>query len=135
MEECINDLYETRFDNDKLPILFLENQNAQIAIKTARGITLGKNIRNVVMQGTVWGSLFCTTTMDKLGKIFYENDEFLYKYKNKAQIPSLGIVDDILSIQKCSIEASKANAVINAFVKSKKLTKNKCHRIHISGKI
>ena len=88
------------------------------------------------MHGRVWGSLFCTTTMDKLGKIFYENDEFLYKYKNKAQIPSLGIVDDILSIQKCSIEASKANAVINAFVESKKLTlsKNKCHRIHISGK-
>ena len=39
MEECNNNLYETGFDNDKLPIIFLENQNAQIAIKTAHGIT------------------------------------------------------------------------------------------------
>ena len=32
MQECINDIYETGFNNDKLPLLFLENQNAQIAI-------------------------------------------------------------------------------------------------------
>ena len=136
MEECINDLYETGFANDKLSLLFLENQNAQIAIKTSQGITKRKSITNAVMQGTVWSSLFCTTTMDKLGKIFYKNKEFLYKYRNKIEIPSLGMVDDILSVQKCSIDASKANAVINAFVDSKKLilNKNKCHRIHIGPK-
>ena len=76
------------------------------------------------MQGTVWGSLFCTATMDTLGKLEYGNKYLLNKYKH------------ILNIQKCSINSVKTNAVINAFVESKKLTmsKTKCHRIHISRK-
>ena len=136
MQECINDMFETGFNNDKLPLLFLENQNAQIAIKTPHGITKRKNISNIVMQGTVWGSLFCTTTMDKLGKMIYKNDDLLYKYKNQVDIPCLGMVDDIMSIQKCSMDAVKSNAVINAFIEGKKLTlsHNKCYRIHVSKK-
>ena len=35
VHECINDMYETGLNNDKLSLLFLENQNAEIAIKTA----------------------------------------------------------------------------------------------------
>ena len=30
LEECINDLYEAGLNNDKLPLLFLENQNAKV---------------------------------------------------------------------------------------------------------
>ena len=86
MEECINDLFETGFDNDKLSILYLENQNAEIAVKTPNGITERKSISNIIMQGTVWGSLCCTTTMDKLGKLVYQNEELLYKYKNEVSI-------------------------------------------------
>ena len=85
MQECINDLFETGFTNDKLSLLYLENQNAKIAIKTPQGISKRKTIKNVVMQGTVWGSLFCTTTMDKLGKLSYENEELLYKYKDHPE--------------------------------------------------
>ena len=46
------------------------------------------------------------------------------------------MVNNILSIQKCSVDTVKSNAVINAFIESKKLTlsHNKCHRIHISRK-
>ena len=134
MQECINDLFETGFTNDKLPLLYLENRNAKIAVKTPHGISERKTINNVVMQGTVWGSLFCTTTMDKLGKISYENEDLLYIYKNQVKIPSLGMVDDVISIQRCSSDAVKTNATINAFIESKKLTlsKSKCSRIHIS---
>ena len=136
MQECINDLFDSGFQNDKLSLLFLENQNAQIAIKTPQGVSKRKSIKNIIMQGTVWGSLFCTATMDKLGKKVYENKELLYKYKEKVEIPTLGMVDDILSIQKCSMDSVKANSVINAFVEMKKLTlsKNKCQRIHIKNK-
>ena len=44
------------------------------------------------------------------------------------------MVDDIISIHKCSIHSVKSNAVINAFIEGKKLklSKRKCHRIHIS---
>ena len=136
LEECINDLYDSGLDNDKLPLLFMENSNAKIAVKTSSGLSKRKSIKNIVMQGTVWGSIFCTATMDKLGKLAYANEELLYKYKGEVDTPCLGMVDDILSIQKCSSKALESNAVINAFVESKKLTlsSRKCKRIHISRK-
>ena len=101
LEEYVNDLYDIGFQNEKLAILHLENQIADIAIKSSNGITNRASIQNIVMQGTVWGSLFCTTTMDKIGQMMYENKHLLYKYKNQVEIPSLGMVDDIMSIQKC----------------------------------
>ena len=136
VEECINDIYEAGLDNDKLGLLFLENQNANIAVKTPTGKSARVNIQNIIMQGTVWGSLLCTATMDKLGQLAYKNNEFTYKYKGVVETPSLGMVDDVLSVQKCSGDALKANAVINAFVESKKLklSAKKCHKIHVSKK-
>ena len=46
------------------------------------------------------------------------------------------MVDDILSIQKCSNDTVKMNAVINSFVEGKKLklSGKKCHRIHVQNK-
>ena len=35
LEEVINCLYEAGLQNDKLPLLFLENRNAQVAVKTS----------------------------------------------------------------------------------------------------
>ena len=60
----------------------------------------------------------------------------IYKYKGVVETPSLGMVDDILSSQKCSDKSIKSNAVINGFIESKKLTliKKKCSSIHISKK-
>ena len=134
LEECVNDLYDIGFQNEKLAILHLENQIADIAIKSSNGITNRASIQNIVMQGTVWGSLFCTTTMDKIGQMMYENKHLLYKYKNQVEIPSLGMVDNIMSIQKCSSNIVANNAIINSFIKSKKLrlSKTKCKRIHIN---
>ena len=134
MQECINDIYELGLQNDKLSLLHLENQNAHIAIKNNQRITSRTTIHNVIMQGTVWGSLFCTASMEKLGKSEYSRPDLLYKYKDKVSVPSLGMIDDILKIQKCSEKSVNANAFTNAFVEGKKLqfSKSKCHRIHIS---
>ena len=70
--------------------------------------------------------------MDKLGQHVYKKDDLIYKYKGLVEVPTLGMVDDIMSIQKCSNETVKINAVINSFVESKKLnlSKNKCYKIH-----
>ena len=64
-EEAINDIYELGINDDKLPLLYLENQSASVAIKTPTGITE----RNIIMQGTTFAGLLCTATMDKLGKL------------------------------------------------------------------
>ena len=78
----------------------------------------------------------CTATMDKLGQLAYKNSDLTYKYKGVVETPTLGMVDDVLSVQKCSDDALKANAVINAFVEGKKLklSNKKCHKIHVSKK-
>ena len=136
MEECINDLYEAGLDNDKLNLLYIENQNAQVAVKTPKGVSKRIDIRNIVMQGSVWGSLFCTTTMDKLGAQAYEDESLLYMYKGTVAVPPICMVDDILCIQKCT-NSVKSNSVINAFIELKKLTlsKKKCKSIHIGKQI
>ena len=118
VQECINDIYDAGLNNDKLPLLFLENQNARCAVKSDDGISKRVNIQNIIMQGSVWGSLLCTTTMDKLGKLVYEDENLLYRYKGLVAVPSLCMVDDIMSIQKCS-DSGRINAVINAFIEMK----------------
>ena len=50
VEECINDIFEAGLDNDKLVLLYLENQNANIAVKTASGKSKRVYIRNIIMQ-------------------------------------------------------------------------------------
>ena len=130
-KECLNDLYENGFVNDKLPFLYYENVDAKIAVKTASGITRRVGISDIVMQGTVWGSLMCTSTMDNLGKEAYSQPNILYKYKG-VEIPPLDMVDAIISVS--SVENTrKMNDLINTFVEKKKLrlAKDKCHRIHL----
>ena len=136
LDECINDIYEAGLNNDKLVLLYLENQTANFAVKTAEGKTERTSIKNIIMQGTVWGSFLCTVTMDKIGKFVYDNPELVYKYKGVVETPSLGMVDDVLCVQKCSVETVKMNSIINSFIESKrlKLSTKKCKRIHIQKK-
>ena len=85
------------------------------------------------MEGSVWGSLMCTTTMDKLGQEVYENENLIYWYKGIVAVPPLCMVDDILAVQSCSQKSVELNAKINAFIELKKLSfsQSKCSKIHI----
>ena len=67
LHEVINCLFEAGLTNDKLPLLFMENENAQVAVKSTRGISKRINIKNIIMQGSVWGSICCIALMDNLG--------------------------------------------------------------------
>ena len=133
LHEVIVALYQAGLTNDKLPLLFLENQNAQVAIKTAGGLSTRVNIRNIIMQGSVWGSLCCVVLMDKLGKLAYSNPDLLFMYKGVVGCPPLQMVDDVLSVQKCSEKSQQMNTTISTFMELEKLTlsKKKCHKIHI----
>ena len=64
LHEIINTLFEAGMQNDKLPLLFLENKNAQVAIKTNEKISRRINKQDIIMQGSVWGSLCCVVMMD-----------------------------------------------------------------------
>jgi hypothetical protein len=88
------------------------------------------------MQGTVFGTIICTTVMDKLAKVFYNEPKLVYQYKNVVKVPVLGMVDDVLSVSECSAKTVIANATINSFMELNKLTlsKTKCSKIHIGKK-
>ena len=87
------------------------------------------------MQGSVWGPLCCTTTMDKIGQKSYKSGTPLYTYKGMVSIPPLGMVDDELTIAECGASATITNAVMNNFTESKKLRFGikKCHKMHIGA--
>ena len=116
LQECVNTLYEYGLNNEKLVLIYEESKNAAIAIKTPNGLTERITIDNIIMQGTVFGSLICTAVMDKLAKLFYSDENILYKYKNIVIVPVLGMVDDVLNVAKCSSSAVVSNATVNLFM-------------------
>ena len=107
--------------------------NAQVAVKSAEGISRRVSIRNIIMQGSVWGSLCCVVLMEKLGRLVYNNPDLLYYYKKVVGIPPLQMVDDVLSLQKCSRKSLEINTVINTFMELEKLSLSmkKSNNIHI----
>ena len=107
LHEVINCLYEAGLRNDKLPLLFLENNNAKVAVKCNNELSSRVSIKNIIMQGSVWGSLCCVVLMDKLGKLAYSNPDLLYYYKGVVGTPPLQMVDDIMALQKCSNKSTK----------------------------
>ena len=71
-KECINDLYVNGLTNDTLYLLHLSNIDAKVAVKIPRGMTERFTLKENILQGTVWGSLKFTCTMDSLAKEQYK---------------------------------------------------------------
>ena len=75
-EACVDNLYEAGVNNDKLNLLFIENRNADVEVKINNKVSKRMNVKNVVMQGSVWGGLMCTNQMDILNKTMKEKEYF-----------------------------------------------------------
>ena len=71
--------------------------------------------------------------MDKFAKMVYKDKALVYKYKGETEVPPLEMIDDILTISKCSITSLTMNATINAFMENKKLklSQEKCCVMHV----
>ena len=76
-----NDLFDKGLDNDKLVLLYKENIENKVSVKTPYGKTDEFCIDNVIMQGTIFGPLICTTSMSKLGDLSYQHGKSLLTYK------------------------------------------------------
>ena len=135
-QECINDMWDAGCRDDKLSLLHKENQTAQCVIKNSSGKSKPVTMNNLIMQGGVMGSIYCTNTMDKLGKMVYDDKKLLYEYKG-TEVPCLQMVDDILTITKCDPTAITMNTVVNTFIETKKLklSHKKCSVIHVGKKV
>ena len=138
LETTTNALYDAGLKCDMLDLLYIENLKAKIAVKVNGDISKRVVVNSVEMQGSVWGSLKCTTSMDTLNKAILEQDHLTYKYRSDPQIEIgvMGMVDDNLSISQCGIASVQKNAVINSFIEAQRLTlsKTKSVVIHV-GKV
>ena len=86
LEATTNALYEAGIRSDLLNLLYIENQTAKIAVKVNGQLTKRVNVKNVEIQGSVWGSMKCTNTMDQLNKILLKQDHLTYHYKGDENI-------------------------------------------------
>ena len=123
LEASINALYECGLKSDILNLLFIENQSADVAVKINGSLTERTVVKKVVMQGSVWGGLKCTSLMDKLNKILTTKDTLMYKYRGDPNIGIgvLGMIDDNLGISECGINSIVKNAIMNSFVEAQRL--------------
>jgi hypothetical protein len=124
LQNTTNALFEAGLNSDLLNLLYLENQNARIAVKVNNHLTERINVKSVEMQGSVWGSLKCTSSMDTLNQIILPQDHLTYQYKGDQSvgIGVLGMVDDTLAIARCGVSSVQKNAVINSFIDTQRLT-------------
>ena len=51
LEACVNDLYEAGMNNDKLNLIYIENNNADVAVKINNRVSKTISVKNVVLQG------------------------------------------------------------------------------------
>ena len=116
-------------------LLYIENKEAEVAVKVNNKPTEIFKIKDTLMQGTVWSSLKCTAVMDKLNKHIMTQQALQYLYKNDPDIAIgvNGMIDDILSISECGTNSIVKNAVINSFIETQRLTlsKDKSQVVHI----
>ena len=103
LQATTNALYDAGIKSELLNLLFIKNETSKIAVKVNIQLTKRVIVKDVEIQGSVWGSLKCTTTMDQLNKTILQQEHLTYKYKGdeNIKIGVLGMIDDTLSISKC----------------------------------
>ena len=86
IQATTNSLYDAGIQSDMLNILHNENVKAKVAVKINGGISNCIVVNNVEMQGSVWGSLKCTNSMETLNKTILEQYHLTYKYRSDPNI-------------------------------------------------
>ena len=68
LEESLNDLWEAGLNDDKLALIAEANRNVKVAIRTPYGMTERMSMKQIVIQGEIFGPLCCSVTIDTIGK-------------------------------------------------------------------
>ena len=133
LQECMNDMFEGGIKDDKFALLYNVNTHVNVAVKTPVGKTKRGVITNAVIQGDVFGPMFCGKQVDEIGKECVEEGKYTYKYKGEVDIPPLSMIDDLISISECGHKTAMAHSYIKCKTSSKKLQfgSQKCKKIHI----
>ena len=120
LKEAINDVYDAGFDDALLNLLYKANQEINMAVKTAHGLTERQTIHNTVLQGDKFSSLLASVQVDRIGQECM-NEGYYYLYKNILPVGFLGMVDDIAGITEAGTKANQLNAFMNVKTAEKTL--------------
>ena len=130
-----NDLYRAGVKNDKFVTICNSNKSCEVSVKLPWGTNSQSTIlSNIEMQGTVLAPLKCSLSIDRIGKEALEQHHSnLFKYKNCVTIPPLAMIDDVLAVTDCSLNAVKINSFISSKIRSMQLElgTSKCSHMHI----
>ena len=135
-EEAINDLFEAGITDDKLSLLYTINEINKVAVKTHQGLSHRKTAKNIICQGEPWGPIDCTLHIDGIGKQSLDSRLEPYTYKYEVEIPTLGWVDDVMTVSESGHKTARMNSFINAQFATKKLRlgAKKCNLMHVGNK-
>ena len=89
LEDTLNDLYDALPDHardDKLALVYETNRSNLVAVNTPAGQTERVEIPTIVQQGSGWGPMQCSVSVDKIGKMAKERGIHQYLYKGRVRI-------------------------------------------------
>ena len=136
LEESMNNLCDTipvvDWD-DKLALVYENNRNNLVSVKTPFGLTDRVPISKIVTQGGVWGPIQCSNQIDTIGKDCVNRNIHLFTYKDTAKIMPLSMIDDILGFALCGMKSTMLNTYINSKIEMYKqyFSDPKCKQIHV----
>ena len=113
LQETLSDMFEAGVDDDQLALMYEANKNVKVAVKAPNGLTDRVNIKDIILQGNVFGPIQCSVSVDSFGKECLEEEKHLYYYKEEVPIPILTMVDDALAISECGYKTNRMNAFLN----------------------
>ena len=116
LEDILNDLYDCLPDHardDKLALVYQTNTTNLVAVNTSAGQTERVAIPSIVQQGSGWGPMQCSVSVDKIGKMSKERGVHQYLYKGMVRILPLACVDDLLGFAPCG----NKSIALNTFIK------------------
>ena len=96
LQDCIIELAKLGYSNNDLEILYKLNETAQVKIYTPYGHTENIEIKEVVKQGTTYGSIMCCASTARVNEI---GEKVICKYGN-IEIGMPVFMDDIAAIGK-----------------------------------
>ena len=132
--ETHNDMFDVNVKDDKFSIIAKMDETAKVVVKSPCGITDEFTLNKLIMQGSVFGPIKSTITIDTLGQDCQNFNKGLFRYKNVLFLPPLALIDDCLGFSKCGASSVELNAIINTKITAKKLRlgADKCNHLHIS---
>jgi hypothetical protein len=136
----MSDMYDCGVSDDLLVLLYEVNRNMSVSVNTYYGPTEPIAVPELVAQGDLFAPLQAAVQVDSMTRKMEEKDKarveageqgLLFRYKGIVAIPSLGLMDDNITVSEAGVKAEQINIFMNENSAEKKLQFNykKCKYI------